>query len=125
MFDFSLIAFYVILNVFEFIPPSEVTFNAIVLIDIIVVILTFLKVNFFLRVYDGFSFLVSMLSGVFKDIQYFILFFIIFILQFGIIFIILFSGASIEEYNGIGTIGYFLMIFRISSGDFAVDNYKD
>ena len=68
MFDFSLITFYIILNIFEFIPASEITFNAIVFLDIIVVILTFLKVNFFLRIYDGFSFLVSMLSGVFKDI---------------------------------------------------------
>jgi len=125
MFDFSLITFYVILNIFELIPASEVSFNAIILLDIILVILTFLKVNFFLRIYDGFSFLVSMLSGVFKDIKYFIAFFFIFILQFGIIFMILFSAKHIDEYTGIGTLGYFLMIFRVSSGDFSTDDYKD
>jgi len=97
----------------------------IVLLDIILVILTFLKINFFLRIYDGFSFLVSMLSGVFKDIKYFIIFFFVFILEFGIIFIILFSAKKIDEYDGIGIMGYFLMIFRIASGDFATDDYKD
>jgi len=100
-------------------------FNVIVILEIVLVILIFLKVNFFLRIYDDFSFLVSMMSGVFKDIKYFIIFFVVFIFQFGIIYIILFNATGIEEYEGIGIIGYFLMTFRISSGDFSVDNYKD
>ncbi|CDW83104.1 wd-40 repeat protein [Stylonychia lemnae] len=120
--DFSLIASYFILNIIEFTSDDR---NALVIMQIIVVLFSFLKINFFLRIYDGFSFLVSMMGGVFKDIYYFILFFVIFILQFGLIFIILFSAQYLEEYDGIGTFGYFLMIFRISSGDFAVDNYKN
>ncbi|CDW81604.1 wd-40 repeat protein [Stylonychia lemnae] len=122
LFDFSLIASYAVLNIVEFASGDK---SAIIIMDIIVVLLTFLKLNFFLRIYDGFSFLVSMMSSVFRDIQYFILFFLIFIFQFGIIFVILFSAERIEEYDGIGIVGYFLMIFRISSGDFAVENYKD
>ncbi|CDW90703.1 wd-40 repeat protein [Stylonychia lemnae] len=122
LFDFSLIASYTILNIVEYTTGDK---NAIIIMDIVVVLLSFLKVNFFLRIYDGFSFLVSMMSSVFKDIQYFILFFLVFIFQFGLIFVILFSAQRIEEYDGIGTVGYFLMIFRISSGDFAVDNFKD
>jgi len=125
MIDFSLITFYIILNIFEFIKPSEVSFNAIVLLDIILITLAFLKLCFFLRIYDGFSFLVSMLSGVFsRDIKYFMAFFFIFIILFGIIFNILFSAKSSDEYDGVGVLGYFIMIFRISSGDFSTDDYN-
>ncbi|CDW79775.1 wd-40 repeat protein [Stylonychia lemnae] len=122
LFDFSLIASYLALNILEFTSGDKST---LIILDILVIILSFLKINFFLRIYDGFSFLVSMMSGVFRDIYYFILFFLIFIFQFGIIFVILFSAQEVDEYSGIGTFGYFLMIFRISSGDFAVENYKD
>jgi len=125
MFDFSLIVSYVVLTILEYTLSGPSALTLITLFDIIVVVLTFLKINFFLRIYDGFSFLVSMVSGVFNDISFFLLFFLIFIVEFGVIFIILFRGEAQDGYDGIGTIGYFLMVFRISSGDFAVDNYKD
>ncbi|CDW73620.1 UNKNOWN [Stylonychia lemnae] len=52
-------------------------------------------------------------------------FFLIFIIQFGLIFTVLFKAAPIEEYEGVSAFGYYLMIFRIAAGDFATDNYKD
>ncbi|CDW74969.1 UNKNOWN [Stylonychia lemnae] len=82
-----------------------------------------MKLFFFLRIYDGFSFLVQMMAGVFKDLKYFLLFFIIFILQFGMIFLVLFKAQQIDEYNGVNKLAYFLMAFRISSGDFQLDDY--
>ncbi|CDW85676.1 UNKNOWN [Stylonychia lemnae] len=82
-----------------------------------------MKIFSFLRIYDGFSFLVQMLAGVFKDLKYFLIFFLIFIIQFGIIFLVLFKAKEIDEYNGMNKLAYFLMAFRISSGDFQLDDF--
>ena len=57
----------------------DVNSNAIVIMKVIIMFLAFLKVNYFLRIYDGFSFLVTMMSGVFLDLKYFMAFFLIFI----------------------------------------------
>ncbi|CDW71404.1 UNKNOWN [Stylonychia lemnae] len=66
-----------------------------------------------------------MITKVFQDLKYFISFFLIFIIQFGLIFTVLFRAAPVEEYEGVDAFGYYLMIFRIAAGDFATDNYKD
>eukprot|EP00347_Sterkiella_histriomuscorum_P013895 403362947 len=121
-FDYSLIFAYSLLTVLEAAFPYE---DFIVILKLVIVFLTFLKINFFLRIYDGFSFLVSMMAAVFVDLKYFIGFFVIFILQFGLVFAILFDAISIEEYQGIGIFAYIMMAFRTSSGDFNVDSYKD
>eukprot|EP00347_Sterkiella_histriomuscorum_P003632 403363541 len=121
-FDYTLIVSYLLEIIIEAANPYH---DSLAIIKVLVVCLTFLKISFFLRIYDGFSFLVSMMAAVFVDLKYFIGFFIIFILQFGIIFAILFDATSIDEYSGIGIVGYFMMAFRTSSGDFNVDSYKD
>ena len=41
------------------------------------------------------------------------------------IFTVIFKGKKIDEYEGINAIAYYIMIFRLSTGDFGVDNYKD
>ena len=64
-----------------------------------------------------------MMGGVFSDIKYFIAFFMIFIAQFGIIFTILFRGKDVDEYDGVMTASYFIMMFRMSTGDFYLDDY--
>eukprot|EP00347_Sterkiella_histriomuscorum_P023209 403335532 len=122
-FDYTLSICYIVLISLEAtLTPSH---DSIVILKVSIVSLAFLKISFFLRIYDGFSFLVSMLAAVFVDLKYFIGFFVIFILQFGIIFAILFNATDIEEYNGISIFGYLMMAFRTSSGDFNVDSYKD
>eukprot|EP00347_Sterkiella_histriomuscorum_P004781 403359125 len=65
------------------------------------------------------------MAAVFVDLKYFIGFFLIFIIEFGLIFAILFDAISIDEYSGIGIFAYLMMAFRTSSGDFNVDSYKD
>ncbi|CDW79774.1 wd-40 repeat protein [Stylonychia lemnae] len=99
--------------------------DVIVVMKVTIMFLAFLKVNFFLRIYDGFSFLVTMMSGVFSDLKYFLAFFTIFIFQFGITFMILFHQRPISEYSGIQGLTYYLMAFRTSSGDFNVDDYSN
>eukprot|EP00347_Sterkiella_histriomuscorum_P012995 403366420 len=117
----SIINFNLLIGLEEYYPYEDF----IIIIKLAIVFLTFLKINFFLRIYDGFSFLVSMMAAVFVDLKYFIGFFLIFIIEFGLIFAILFDAISIDEYSGIGIFAYLMMAFRTSSGDFNVDSYKD
>ncbi|CDW89455.1 wd-40 repeat protein [Stylonychia lemnae] len=119
-FDFSHIIAFVVYCILDFTNENQ---ENLILIKIVVIVLSFMKLFFFLRIYDGFSFLVQMMAGVFKDLQYFLIFFIIFILQFGMIFLVLFKAQQIDEYNGVNKLAYFLMAFRISSGDFQLDDY--
>lgn len=83
----------------------------------------FNKICFFLRIYEGFSFLVSMLHGVFLDLKYFMAFYTMVLLVFTFLFSVL-SLQLGEAYGGIGGVGYFIMSFRASTGDFELDNYN-
>jgi hypothetical protein len=47
--------------------------------------LSFVKVAFFLRIFDEFSFLVQMMQAVFNDLKYFFYFFGIFVFFFSIV----------------------------------------
>jgi hypothetical protein len=47
----------------------------------------------------------------------------IFIVQFGVIFSILFNGITKEEYQGISQFGYLIMAFRISTGELSEDDF--
>lgn len=84
----------------------------------------FIKVCFFLRIYDGFSFLVSMMQGVFYDLKYFIAFYMFVLILFTMLFSILNVKLG-SAYEPIGNLGYFMMSFRTSTGDFEVDDYAD
>lgn len=48
-------------------------------LQVFIINLAFLKINFFLRIFDGFSFIVTMMSGVFNDIKYFLAFWVVFL----------------------------------------------
>ncbi|CDW87819.1 wd-40 repeat protein [Stylonychia lemnae] len=120
-FDFSHIVIFICFCILEFTNEDS---DLLILNKVLLIILSFMKLFYFLRIYDGFSFLVQMMAGVFKDLKYFISFFLIFITLFGMIFLVLFKADSIDEYNGVNGIAYFLMAFRISSGDFQLDDYQ-
>ena len=79
-----------------------------------------IKLLFYLRLINSFSFLVSMLLEVFLDLKYFISLYAIIILMYGLIFTLLKIKTSEEdtEYQGINYFGYFIMAFRASTGDF-------
>lgn len=61
-----------------------------------------------------------MMASVFRDVKYFIAFFVIILLEFGILFTILFNikQLDLEEYKGLGPFSYMMMSFRLSTGDF-------
>jgi hypothetical protein len=51
-------------------------------IQCIIVLFTLIKATYFLRIFDGFSFLVQMLRSVFIDLKFFLFFFAIFLVSF-------------------------------------------
>ena len=81
--------------------------------------MAFIKCCFFMRIYDGFSFLVQMMLGVFSDLKFFLAFYLLVLLLFAELFWIL-SFKLGEEYAGVGNFGYLLMSFRTSAGDFGI-----
>ncbi len=121
LIDMMLIALYIPTAYME---HTNICFISVTILQAIIISLSFLKINFFLRIYDNFSFLVSMMAGVFADIKTFFAFWIIFLSWFTILFTILFKAAPLEQYEGLGLFGYFMMSYRLSSGDFEIENYS-
>ncbi|CDW79046.1 serine threonine protein kinase [Stylonychia lemnae] len=91
----------------------------------ICLVFVFIKFFSYLRIFQGFSFLVQMLRAVFVDLKFFIALYGIVIVLYGLIFTILEIKADVDdsEYQGISYFGYFIMSFRASTGDFQVDNF--
>src|SRR5438105_3378558 len=74
-----------------------------------------------MRIFTGLGFMVSMLKEVMIDLQFFLLFFFIVIFTFGMIFFLL--EGNLENYQGLGSMGYFFMAFRTALGDFELDKF--
>ena len=64
-----------------------------------------------------------MMQGVFFDLKYFIAFNIFVLLLFSVLFSVLAVNLS-DTYTGTSNIGYFLMAFRTSLGDFDVEEFS-
>ena len=82
-----------------------------------------MKVNYFLRIFEGFSFLVSMLTGVFFDLKFFLGFFAIVVATFSLILSVLLPEAA-ASYPGTWIFSFIVMSFRTSLGDFDMDDYR-
>ena len=82
-----------------------------------------MKLNFFLRIFEGFSFLVSMLRGVFLDLKFFLSFFAFVVITFSLILSVLIPDAS-NSYPGTMMFSYIVIAFRTSLGDFEIDDYR-
>jgi hypothetical protein len=83
-----------------------------------------MKVNYFLRIFNGFSFLVSMLTGVFFDLKFFLGFFAIVVATFSLILSVLIPEAALS-YPGTWAFSFIVMSFRTSLGDFDMDDYRE
>lgn len=86
LIDFAVIVLQIVCTILFI---SGLDFNALRIIYCILAIMIFVKICFFLRIYDGFSFLVSMIQGVFLDLKYFIAFYMFVLLLFTMLFSIL------------------------------------
>lgn len=78
-----------------------------------------IKVNFYLRIFDKFGYLVQMVTQVFYDLRYFILYFFI-ILSFFSIQVSIYM-KDVDDHEGIGPFMYFVMVLRTSLGDNDID----
>ena len=76
-----------------------------------------------MRIFEGFSFLVSMLRGVFLDLKFFLSFFAFVVITFSLILSVLMPDAS-KEYPGTMIFSYIVIAFRTSLGDFEIDDYR-
>eukprot|EP00347_Sterkiella_histriomuscorum_P001568 403371532 len=121
--DFAIIIVYMTTSILDL---SQNEPQYIRILYSIVLVLSFIKLIAYLRLYKGFSFLVSMIEAVFFDLKYFIALYTLVVVLYAMIFTLLLSkpGETPEEYKGINLMGYFIMSFRTSMGDFQVDNYN-
>lgn len=91
---------------------------------IAMIFLCFLKLNFYLQMYDSFSFLVNMLIQVFMDLSYFLAFFAMVVSTFSMLILVMMPTVK-DNYEGTGLFAYLVMAFRSSLGDFSLDEYKE
>lgn len=74
-----------------------------------------IKLNFYLRIFDKFGHLVQMITTVFYDLKYFILYFVL-IVSFYSIQISIYM-KDVDGHEGIGSFKYFVMVLRTCLGD--------
>ncbi len=86
-------------------------------IQLVIIGFTFVKFLFFLRIFNQLSFLIQMLILVFKDLRWFLFFFVLVILFFTLFLAVLLKD-DLSSYDGIGPVGYFIISLRESIGDF-------
>jgi Polycystin cation channel len=97
--------------------------NVTIAFKCLIVVLTFIKVIFFLRIFEKLSFLVQMVTSVFSDLRWFMLFFSVFISTFAVLINIVFNAHQ-EMYDNIGAgIMFFIIAFRTSVGDYSFDDF--
>ena len=94
------------------------------IITCILLLLCYVKLNFYLRIFSNLRFLVSMIQGVFIDLRYFLTYFFIVVIEISLLFAVMLDLNDSEEYKtryvGLGKVGYFVAIFRLSTGDFDI-----
>lgn len=88
----------------------------------LILLLSSIKVTYFLRIFDSFSFLIQMIQSVFIDLRYFLLFFLIFTYAVSIFLSIL---VDYDEtiYAGLGFGAFFAIAFRSAVGDNEIGDY--
>jgi hypothetical protein len=86
------------------------------LVNIILILLTFVKINQSLQIFDSFSFLVQMLQAVFFDLRLFLAYYIMVITTFGFILMVLFNEPN-SDSESLGAFSYILMSLRILWGE--------
>jgi hypothetical protein len=123
--DISLLLSFTLYVAFSFMPAFDETI-VMKAIQCLVILFTVIKATYFLRIFDGFSFLVQMIGSVFVDLKYFLLFFVIFLSAFSFFLKILLSQSEDYhdlQYPGIEPLAYFMMSLRTAIGDNEMAHY--
>ena len=86
------------------------------LLNIMLILLTFVKINQSLKIFDSFSILVQMVQGVFYDLRLFLAYYIMVITTFGVIFMVIFDDPN-SDSDGLGPFSFIIMSLRIVWGE--------
>eukprot|EP00347_Sterkiella_histriomuscorum_P012763 403367315 len=118
--------FYSIIYPIVILNDSSEHQEGLLIYQILMLVFGFYQLNFHLQIYEGFSFMISMFYEAFIDLKYFVAFFVLIIVEFALLFLLAFKGQSKEQYEGLSIFGgYMMMAFRLSTGDFELDTFKD
>ena len=90
------------------------------LVNFLIIILTFVRVNRSLQIFDNFSFLVQMVQAVFYDLRLFLAYYLIVMITFSFILMIVFNDPN-KDSEGLGPLSYVLMSLRIVWGEGSFD----
>jgi hypothetical protein len=93
------------------------------LVNMMLILLTFVKINQSLKIFDSFSFLVQMILGVFYDLRIFLAYYIMVITTFGVIFMVIFDDPN-SDSEGLGPFSFIIMSIRIVWGESSFDIQK-
>ena len=109
---------YVNLVCQAFLDPFNVTCKLVI---IIVILTCLIKQFFFMRVVMSFSYIVTMIISVIRDLTVFLTFYLILMVSFSMVFNIISQNNS-DEYSKVGSaVGNILTTMRLSLGDFQFD----
>ena len=103
----------------SFAGPTEL--YAIKSLQSCIILVAFIKIGFYLRIFSQLSFLVQMLLNVFYDLRFFLFFFGLVIGSFALYLGILVN--ELTDYEGIGPFGFFAIALRTSLGDYDFDSF--
>jgi len=123
--DLTLMITYFIYIPLSYLPTlhSSIAMKAI---QCNIILFTMIKATYFLRMFDGFSFLIQMIRSVLLDLKYFLLFFAIFIgsVSFFLMILLPNSHEGLDEaYSGISPLAYYTMALRTAIGDNEMSQY--
>ena len=90
----------------------------------LIVIFSFIKFSFLIRIWPKVSFLVEMLIDVIQAILIFLFYFLLVIGGFTVMAFIIMVESG-EAYNGIKSVAYFVIILRQSVGDYDTSSIID
>ena len=93
------------------------------LVNFILILMTFVKINQSLMIFDSFSFLVQMIQAVFYDLRIFLAYYIMVIITFGFLLMTIFDEPN-SDSDGLGPASFIIMSLRIVWGEGSFDIEK-
>ncbi len=92
-------------------------------VKFLIILALFIKLIFYLRIFETFSFLVSMLENVVIQLKSFLIFFMIVVIAFSCFIQVLLPESS-SSYEGTAFFPYIMLSLRTAMGDYTFDSYK-
>ncbi len=92
-------------------------------VKFLIILALFIKLIFYLRIFETFSFLVSMLENVVIQLKSFLIFFMIVVIAFSCFIQVLLPESS-SSYEGTAFFSYIMLSLRTAMGDYTFDSYK-